>query len=514
MKRLHIYIIKSFIGPFVVTLLISLFILLMQFLWVYLDELVGKGLEFSIIMEFILYTMAMLMTNALPLAMLLASIMTFGDLGENNELLAMKAAGISLYRIMKPVVVLSIFLTIGSFYFYNQVIPVSYKKLIALMTSIRQLRPEIIVKEGVFSNEIDNYSIKVGRKSANGDMLYDIMIYDHTEDKGNVTVSVSDSGTMKITKDKKYMILNLYSGQTYSEIQSRERQKMTFPTRNDKFKKQSIFTVLQGMELERKDESIFRNANRALNNSQIVYFVDSLGKELERQRIANALNLNYLSPLTNNVLKLARRDTSQTQKLKLVHFIDIDSILLKSSAMVRSGIINGALTNARNNTHYLKQSEDILVASTRYLNRFGIEWHKKYTFALACLIFLFIGAPLGAIIRKGGIGMPLVISVVLFIFYWIISTTGEKFSRESVASIWQGVWFSSFIFLPAGIFLTYKAANDSVVFNINTYTDFFRKIFFLFRQNDFETQITPPTTNSDEDHNVVPVKDRNNPSGH
>ena len=169
MKRLHLYIIKSFIGPFFVTLLISLFVLLMQFLWVYLDELVGKGLDFSIILEFIIYTMAMLMTNALPLAMLLASIMTFGDLGENNELLAMKAAGISLYRIMKPVIVLSIFLSIGSFYFYNQVIPVSYKKLIALMSSIRQLRPEIIVKEGVFSNEIDNYSIKVGRKSANGD---------------------------------------------------------------------------------------------------------------------------------------------------------------------------------------------------------------------------------------------------------------------------------------------------------------------------------------------------------
>ena len=210
MKRLHLYIIKSFIGPFFVTLLISLFVLLMQFLWVYLDELVGKGLDFSVILEFIVYTMAMLMTNALPLAMLLASIMTFGDLGENNELLAMKAAGISLYRIMKPVIVLSILLSIGSFYFYNQVIPVSYKKLIALMSSIRQLRPEIIVKEGVFSNEIDNYSIKVGRKTPNGEMLYDIMIYDHTEDNGNVTVTVADSGTMKITEDRVSIRLNQY----------------------------------------------------------------------------------------------------------------------------------------------------------------------------------------------------------------------------------------------------------------------------------------------------------------
>jgi lipopolysaccharide export system permease protein len=488
MKRLHLYIIKSFIGPFFVTLIISLFVLLMQFLWVYLDELVGKGLEFSVILEFIVYTMAMLMTNALPLAMLLASIMTFGDLGENNELLAMKAAGISLYRIMKPVVVLTIFLSIGSFYFYNQVIPVSYKKLIALMSSIRQLRPEIIVKEGVFSNEIDNYSIKVGRKSANGDMLYDIMIYDHTEDKGNVTVTVADSGTMKITKDKKYMILNLFSGQTHSEMQPRDRRKITFPSRTDKFNKQSIFTVLQGMELERKDESIFRNQNRAHNTAQLVYFVDSLEKRVDRRRVEYALTLSYISPLTFNIAKLSRKDTSSMPQLKLIQYCNVDSIIEKSTPSKRTGIFNLALNNARNNTRALQSAEEMIVANVRNLNRFSIEWHKKYTSALACLIFLLIGAPLGAIIRKGGLGMPLVISVVLFIFYWIITTTGEKFSRESVAAIWQGVWFSSIIFLPAGIFLTYKAANDSVVFNINFYAEFFKRIFTFLKKKEKQHQ--------------------------
>ena len=491
MKRLHLYIIKSFIGPFFVTLVISLFVLLMQFLWVYLDELVGKGLEFSVILEFIVYTMAMLMTNALPLAMLLASIMTFGDLGENNELLAMKAAGISLYRIMKPVIVLSIFLSIGSFYFYNNVIPVSYKKLIALMSSIRQLRPEIIVKEGVFSNDIDNYSIKVGKKSDSGNMLYDIMIYDHTEDKGNTTVTVADSGTMKITKDKKYMILNLFSGQTYSEMQPRDRRKMTFPSRTDKFKEQSIFTVLQGMELERKDESVFRNQNRALNNSQIIYFVDSLGRELERQRVTNALVLTYISPLNTSVFKLGHKDTIKTPEMKLVQYSDVDSIMTKSTASERTNIINAALNSARNNARAIQQSDEMIVMSVRSLNRFGIEWHKKYTFAVACLVFLFIGAPLGAIIRKGGLGMPLVISVLLFIFYWIITTTGEKFSRESIASLWQGVWFSTFIFLPAGIFLTYKAANDSVVFNVSAWADFVKKIFNSKKKEEKEEQDKP-----------------------
>jgi lipopolysaccharide export system permease protein len=463
-------------------------VLLMQFLWVYLAELVGKGLDFSIILEFIVYTMAMLMTNALPLAMLLASIMTFGDLGENNELLAMKAAGISLYRIMKPVIVLSIFLSIGSFYFYNQVIPVSYKKLIALMSSIRQLRPEIIVKEGVFSNEIDNYSIKVGRKSTNGDMLYDIMIYDHTEDKGNVTVTVADSGTMKITKDKKYMILNLYNGQTHSEVQPRDRRKISYPSRTDKFNKQSIFTVLQGMELERKDESVFRNQNRALNNAQIVYFVDSIGKELENRGVEQALMLNYFSPLNLGIANLVRKDTAKPPTLKFIQPVNIDSVMLNSDAAIKANIYATAVSNARINARSIQQADEMLTANIRNLNRFSIEWHKKYTFAVACLIFLFIGAPLGAIIRKGGLGMPLVISVILFIFYWIITTTGEKFSRGSVASIWQGVWFSTFIFLPAGIFLTYKAANDSVVFNINAYADFFRKIGKFFKKKDKESQ--------------------------
>ena len=487
MKRLHLYIVKSFIGPFFVTLLISLFVLLMQFLWVYLDELVGKGLDFSVILEFIVYTMAMLMTNALPLAMLLASIMTFGDLGENNELLAMKAAGISLYRIMKPVIVLSILLSIGSFYFYNNVIPVSYKKLIALMSSIRQLRPEIIVKEGVFSNEIDNYSIKVGKKSPGGEMLYDIMIYDHTEDKGNVTITVADSGTMKITKDKKYMILNLYSGQTHSEMQPSDRRRLTYPARTDKFTKQSIFTVLQGMELERKDESVFKNQNRALNNAQIVYFVDSIGKQLNKRRLDHSLSLTYLTPLSTNIVKLGRKDTSKIKPLKMVQYIDIDAEITNLSPGVRSATINTALNNARNNTRVNQQAQEMIISTQRNLNRFGIEWHKKYTFAVACLVFLFIGAPLGAIIRKGGLGMPLVISVVLFIFYWIITTTFEKFARESIP-VWQGVWFATFIFLPAGVFLTYKAANDSVVFNLNSYGEFFKKIFNFFRKNKKETE--------------------------
>ena len=475
MKRLHLFILKSFIGPFFVTLVISLFVLLMQFLWVYLDELVGKGLELDIILEFILYTMALLMTNALPLALLLASIMTFGELGENNELLAMKAAGISLYRIIRPVIILGVFLSISAFFFSNLVIPEAYKKLFALMQSIRELRPEIIVKEGIFSNEIDGFSIKVGKKSNEGDMLYDILIYDHTDQKGNIKVTVADSGTMKITKDKKYMMLNLYSGQSYNEVKSDDRGKKTYPSRTDKFLKQTLYTELQGMELERKDESIFRNQYKALQNNQLIVFQDSLSKEVERMRMQYALSLNYNQMINSSISQMSREDTTVIEDIKLQRYYDIDSLLVNMNHTVKVEVIQRALSDARNNLRSLQMAEEGLVTNVRNLNRFGIEWHKKYTFALACLIFIFIGAPLGALIRKGGLGMPLVVSILLFILYWIMSTTGEKFARESVSAIWKGVWFTTMFFFPAGIFLTYKAANDSIIFNSSGFYKFFNR---------------------------------------
>jgi lipopolysaccharide export system permease protein len=486
MKRLHLYIVKRFIGPLIITLLISLFVLLMQFLWVYLDELVGKGLELNIIVEFLIYTLAMLMPMALPLSMLLASIMTFGDMGENNELLAMKAAGISLFRIMKPVIVLSILLSIGAFYFSNRVIPVSYKKLMALMTSIRQMRPEIVVKEGVFSNDIDNFSIKVGRRSKEGPMLYDIMIYNHQNDKGNEEVTLADSGTMEITKDKRFMVLKLYSGETHKEEgQPTNRDSSGYPTRKDKFMQQTIYSKLQGMDFERKDESIFRNTFRALNNKQLQYFVDSISKQVSLSISELSLSLNYPQPISLSLIAQVRKDSTYLPKMRLHKYVDVDSVIQYTNLPVRKQILEAALNSARNNMRAIKQADEMNVANVRMLNRFDTEWHKKYTYSIACLIFFFIGAPLGAIIRKGGLGMPLVVSVILFIFYWVISTTGEKYVREAFSGLWFGVWFSTLIFLPAGVFLTYKAVTDSTVLSIDAYAEFFKK--FRFRKKEGQT---------------------------
>lgn len=484
MKRLHLYIIKRFVGPLIVTLCISLFVLLMQFLWVYLDDLVGKGLELNIIIEFLIYALAILMPMALPLSVLLASLMTFGDLGENNELLAMKAAGISLFRIMKPAIVLSVLMSIGAFYFSNRVIPVSYKKLAALFASIRQTKPEIVVKEGMFSDEIPNFSIKVGRKSKDGSMLYDIMIYDHRFDKGNESVTVADSGTMKITSDKRYLILNLYSGQTHAEMQTDNREARGYPTRTDKFLKQTLYSTLQGMELERKDESIFRNSYRALNNKQLIHFSDSIAKQAEFSNTEQSLTLVYPQPVVIAVNALAHKQPDPGAKIRLRKYFDIDSICNHAILPVRKQVIEAAITGARNNVRAIQLANDQNVANIRMLNRFDTEWHKKYTFSIACLIFFFIGAPLGAIIRKGGLGMPLVVSVILFIFYWVISTTGEKYVREAVSGLWFGVWFSTIIFFPAGVFVTYKAVTDSTLLSADAYIEFFKKLRFWKKETD------------------------------
>jgi lipopolysaccharide export system permease protein len=313
-------------------------------------------------------------------------------------------------------------------------------------------------------------------------MLYDIMIYDHRYDKGNETVTVADSGTMKITSDKRYMILDLYSGETHEEITSENREVRTYPYRTDKFKKQTLYSKLQGMELERKDESIFRNQFKALNNKQLAYFTDSISKQVEKSSTEQSLSLAYPQPISMSLSAAIHKGDFPMPSMRLHKYVDIDSVMQYSLLPARKQLIESALNSARNNIRSLKLADDMNTANVRMLNRFDTEWHKKYTYSIACLIFFFIGAPLGAIIRKGGLGTPLVVSVMLFIFYWVTSTTGEKFVREVASGMWIGVWFSTFIFLPAGVFLTYKAVTDSTVLSIDSYREFFKKLRFWDRK--------------------------------
>jgi len=448
----------------------------MQFLWVYLDDLVGKGLEFMIILELMLYAASHLVPLALPLSMLLASIMTFGSLGENNELLAMKAAGISLIRFMKPLIYLSIFISAFAFYFSTRVLPVTNRKFGALLYSVRTQRPELIVKEGIFSNEVDGFSIKVGHKNNEGDKLYDIMIYDHRDNKGNTNITVADSGTMKITEDKKYMVMTLYSGESYRESETKDKRKNTgHPHQREKFAVQVFRTPLRGMDFQRRDEESFRNNYKAMPLSQLTHNTDSIAESIDKRRERHSLKMRYITPLNRKVLSYTN-DSVNIPEPKMNKFIDVDSLITSMDYRSKQKVFAEALKNARSNRQNIQEAKDDIVVNSRWLNKYKNEWHRKFTWSVACLIFFFIGAPLGAIIRKGGLGMPLVISVVLFIFYYIVSMIGEKFAREGVFPIWEGMWLSTFIFLPAGIFLTYKAANDSVILNITSYFDFFGKI--------------------------------------
>lgn len=477
-KRLHGFIIKSFLGPFFLTFLICVFVLLMQFLWKYIDDLVGKGLEWNIIVEFFFYASLGVVPMAFPLAMLLASIMTFGNLGENYELVAMKASGISLLRAMKPLIIVAAILTIIAFLFSNNILPRTNLKFGTLLYSVKTQKPEMIVKEGVFSNDIDDFSIRIEKKSRTSNMLYGLMIYDHRDHRGNVKVAVADSGTMEVAASKKYMTLTLYNGENYEDQKSKKRGKdKKYPFRRDRFSKEVISVPLKGFDFNRKDASIFKNHYRMMNMTQLEFRGDTLFKsyKLRINKFVSSMNYNHtLKRLIINEMKV----DSLKKDLAFVpdSIVDIDSLFASKEQSAKKNIATEAVDEARQNVQNISQGMTRLLKQKKDINKHSIEWYKKFSWSFACFIFFFIGAPLGAIIRKGGLGMPVVVSIFLFITYYMVSISGEKFAREDVWHMFNGMWFSSFIFLGLGIFLTYKAATDSSIMSVETYQVFFKRL--------------------------------------
>ncbi|MDP2339100.1 MAG: LptF/LptG family permease [Bacteroidota bacterium] len=505
MKRLHQFIIKSFLGPFFMTFFICVFILLMQFLWKYIDDLVGKGLEWRIVSELLLYAAFGLVPLAFPLAMLLASIMTFGNLGENYELVAMKASGISLFRIMRPLFVVAFILTSIAFYFSNNILPKTNLEFYALLWSVKQQKPEMVIKEGVFSNDMENYSIKVEHKGRNNNMLYDVMIYNHSRNDGNVNVTVSDSGKMEVIEGNKlmpaadsgkiktpggnkYMSITLYNGQTYSEVKEQQQGSIRrFPFRRESFKKEVINISMLDFEFNRSDEKLFSHGSRMMNIKQLANQGDSLFADYKIRLWRFMTSLNYTSDVIRQVSWLALPFDSLrvNPKINPDTIVDFDQMITSMSMFEKEDLYQRAIGNARNNSQMISQQIDEIYNRKKMVNNYAMEWHRKFTLSFACLIFFFIGAPLGAIIRKGGLGMPVVVSILMFIAYYILLITGEKFAREDAWSMSEGMWFSSFVFLPLGIWLTYKAATDSVIMNLESYELFFKKLanFSFFKKH-------------------------------
>lgn len=467
MKKLHILVIRSYIGPLLLTFFIVLFLLVMQFLWKYIDELVGKGLEWYVIAKLIIYASTVLVPMALPLSILLASLMTFGNLGENSELTAMKAAGISLQRIMKPLVILSVIISIIAFFFANNIMPVANLKMQSLLYDIRNKQPTFNIKANTFYNGLKGYSIRVLKKDQKRNMLYKIMIYDHSENKGDKSVIVADSAKMRFSPDKMYLLLTLYHGKKYEDVDENGKKKYkTYPFQKEFFDSETITFDMSGFSFKRTDESLWKQNYQMLNLSQLQFAIDSLKKDyVEKKR--DFVRLLYQSSYLIRYPEI-KDSTFFITDIKPDKYFDLDSILLTLPKPKLRQVYGAALNFARSTSSLIETNKEDFLYRYKWIIKHEVEWHKKFTLSIACFILFFIGAPLGAIIRKGGFGMPVVISILFFVFYYVLTITGERLAKELVVSPALGMWMPASVLLPLGIFLTYKATNDAIVLSLPT----------------------------------------------
>lgn len=486
MKRIDLYLLRHFLGLFFMTFLIASFILLMQFLWVHVRDLVGKGVEITVLAEFFVYSVMSVVPLALPLAILLASLMCFGNLGEKFELTAMKAAGVSLFRIMRSLTVSIAILCVGAFFFSNYVLPMSQTKLWALIFSLRQKSPELDIPPGEFYNGVPGYMIYVEKKDRRTGMLYDMMIYDYSNGFQDATVLVADSGQLLVTADHHYLKLCLHSGEGFENL-DRQQQNATKSRRNVPYRRE-IFGYKEMLiefdtDLKRYDESVLADQHVSKDVSRLIHSIDSvqvLAEGRASQQSSELIRKNYFNRENNDNLLLGEIPR------EIIASHDIDSLFQALSPKKQLRAIGIAAEKARQKKDQVQYNNVMLEDYKYYIRKHEIELHRKFTLAFACLIFFFIGAPLGAIIRKGGMGAPIVISVVMFVIYYIIDNTGYKMAREAIWPVWAGMWLSSFVLLPIGIFLTYKAATDAALLNPEAWLKVFEKIRkFLFQRIPF-----------------------------
>jgi len=438
----------------------------MQFLWKYIDDLVGKGLDWIIIGKLMVYVSITLVPLALPLAILLSSIMTFGNMAEHFEITACKSAGMSLQRIMRPLIVTAILICITAFFFSNVILPMANLKMNALLYDVRQQKPALYIKEGVFYNGIDGYSIKIGEKSSDGKTLHDIMIYDHRENRGNTNLIMAESGSMVMSDDERFLILTLNNGTSYEEKPS-SPGKNNRPLMRSEFEQQVVRFDLSSFKMTRTNEQLFKDNYQMLNLGQLEQAADSIENKLDQK----LEDLYHRAKISYAIVPDSMNKMNYSSVLELKE----DDILKNFEPEKRGMILNSALLSARNMASITSDIIDDLDGRSRVLAKHRIEWHRKFTLSFACLILFFIGAPLGAIIRKGGLGLPVVVSIILFVSYHVISISAEKFAREGVLTPFEGMWMSSIILLPVGIFLTYKATTDSALFDRDSYLRFIKR---------------------------------------
>ena len=471
-KKLDIFILKSFCLLFAGTFFICLFIFMMQFLWRYVDEMVGKGLEMTVLAQFFFYSALTLVPVSLPLAVLLAALITFGNFGERFELLAMKAAGIPLLRIMRPLIVFIAFISCVSFYFQNVIGPKAQVKLTTLLISMKQKSPEVDIPEGAFYDEIDGYNLYVKHKNRKTGMLYDVLIYNFEKGFENAQIIKADSGRLEMTADKQHLYLHLYSGEQFENLKDQSVSRKNVPYRREAFREKHAIIEFNS-DFNMADEGIMSNQASSKNMHTLQVAIDSMrtrtdsiGRAYYNDAMANVYTVG--TPLT-------RQDSLKQQQASVTYY-NIDSLYNVATLAEKSKILSttiGRTGSIGSDWNFKSFTVEQTKASLR---NHMTSWHEKLTMSLACLIFFFIGAPLGGIIRKGGLGMPVVVSVLIFIIYYIINNTGFKMARGGKWIVWMGMWTSTAVLAPLGAFLTYKANNDSVVFNAEAYLSWIKKI--------------------------------------
>lgn len=465
-KKLDKLILKAFLGPFIATFFIAFFMLMMQSLWKYIDDLVGKGLDFLTIGQFLWYASASLLILAMPIAILISSIMTFGNLGETFELVAIKSAGISLLRFMRPLMWFTIMLCGISFLFANYVIPYANLKFKTLYSDIYYKKPAFDLKEGIFFTYIPGYAIKVAKKDPDGKTIHKVLIYEQTNPLQDNCI-IAESGVMKISDDKNFLEFNLKNGTRYQERGIESDSATEFIRLGFKeFKKLFDLSVLQK---QNTDDSVFKNSHQMLSARQLSRNIDSLNK------VDDSLQLRMYSSLDGLLHFTSLPDSIWAAAAALP---DTNKQLIPDSADRQVYERTFSVGNDFKNTIQFSSFE--AEGRTKNLLLHNVEWHRKYAFSVACLVLFFIGAPLGSIIRKGGMGMPLVVAIVFFLLFHLLNMFGEKFVKENLVSPFVGMWLSVAVLAPIGIFLTYKAMHDSQLFNKEYYTRFIKHIRQLY----------------------------------
>ena len=474
-KKLDLFIIKTFATNLAGTFFICLFIFIMQLLWRWIDDFVDKGLDFYVLAQFFMLSSITLVSQALPFAILLASLMTFGNFGEKLELLAMKAAGIPLLRIMAPLIVFCAMLGGISFYFQNVVSPYAQMKLYTLLYSIKQTSPESEIPEGIFYDRLEGYNIYVNKKNIDTGMLYDVVIYDTSGGFENTNILLADSATITNTADERHMILSMYSGEQFSNLQEQKIQKKNVPYRRETFSRKDVVIELEG-GFEMKDASIMKSNADSKNMKELEVAIDTIS--YQNDSIAQNYWKNLKRTTYDAVTNLDHEDTVMMQKNNILS-IKYDSIYTTATKQSKLVWKRAQLNKVKQMKVDYEIKHNILHSREKDLNKHKISWWKKFTLSLGCLIFFFIGAPLGAIVRKGGLGYPVLISVATFILYHIFDTAGYKMSREGEWHVWFGAWLSTMVLSPLGLFFTYQSNKDSEIFNSDSINRFFRMLFAI-----------------------------------